>query len=52
LRDGRRGKFKKALPKASVCKSCLRFKKLSDLDEAALAKLIRAGAQPPAPQAK
>jgi hypothetical protein len=36
--------FKKALPKASIGKSCVRFKRLSDLDESALAKLIRAGA--------
>jgi Domain of unknown function (DU1801) len=42
-------KFKKALPKASIGKSCVRFKRLSDLDEAALAKLIREGAAQPAP---
>jgi hypothetical protein len=44
-------KFKKQLPKASIGKSCVRFKRLSDLDEAALAKLIRAGAQQPGPAA-
>jgi hypothetical protein len=44
-------KFKKALPKASIGKSCVRFKRLSDLDEAALAKLIREGAAQPAPSA-
>ncbi len=37
-------KFKKALPKAKIGKSCVRFKKLSDLDETALVKLIREGA--------
>jgi hypothetical protein len=37
-------KFKKALPKAKIGKSCVRFKHLSDLDEAALAKLIRESA--------
>ena len=36
--------FKKALPKASIGKSCVRFNRLSDLDEAALSKLIRVGA--------
>ena len=47
-------KFKESLPKASIGKSCVRFKRLSDLDQTALAKLIRKGAQPPspAPQAK
>lgn len=33
--------FKKALPKASIGKSCVRFKKLSDLDLDALAALIQ-----------
>jgi hypothetical protein len=36
--------FKKALPKANIGKSCVRFNRLSDLDEAALSKLIRVGA--------
>jgi hypothetical protein len=45
-------KFKKALPKASIGKSCVRFKRLSDLDESALAKLIREGAKPPASPSK
>jgi|ERR1700684_1290179 hypothetical protein len=40
-------KFKKGLPKASIGKSCVRFKRLGDLDEAALAKLIREWAKPP-----
>jgi Domain of unknown function (DU1801) len=44
-------KFKKALPKANIGKSCVRFKRLSDLDEAALAKLIREGAAQLAPSA-
>jgi hypothetical protein len=37
-------RFKKALPKANIGKSCVRFKRLSDLDQSALAKLIREGA--------
>jgi len=37
-------RFKKALPKANIGKCCVRFKRLSDLDEAVLAKLIREGA--------
>ena len=37
-------RFKKALPKANIGKSCVRFKHLSDLDQSALAKLIREGA--------
>jgi hypothetical protein len=36
--------FKKALPKASIGKSCVRFKRLSDLDKSALSNLIREGA--------
>ncbi len=40
--------YKKALPKASIGKACVRFKRLSDLDMAALKKLIREGAKPPA----
>ncbi|MCU0305381.1 MAG: DUF1801 domain-containing protein [Thermoanaerobaculales bacterium] len=34
--------FKERLPKASIGKSCVRFKRLSDLDESALRDLIRA----------
>jgi hypothetical protein len=41
-------RFKKALPKANVGKCCVRFKRLSDLDEAVVAKLIREGAAAPA----
>jgi hypothetical protein len=37
-------RFKKALPKAKIGKSCVRFKRLTDLDQSALAKLIREGA--------
>jgi hypothetical protein len=38
-------RYKKALPKATIGKSCVRFKRLSDLDPGALEKLIREGAQ-------
>ena len=38
-------RYKKALPKAKIGKSCVRFKRLSDLDPGALEKLIREGAQ-------
>jgi hypothetical protein len=41
-------RFKKALPKANIGKACVRFKRLSDLDEAVLAKLIREGGAAPA----
>lgn len=34
-------KHKEALPKANIGKSCVRFKRLSDLDNAALKKLIQ-----------
>ena len=34
-------RFKKQLPRASIGKSCVRFKKLEDLDLDALAELIR-----------
>ena len=44
--------FKKALPKASIGKSCVRFKRLADLEESALAKLIRVGATTPTPTAR
>jgi len=37
--------YKKALPKAMIGRGCVRFKRLSDLDQAALKKLIRAGGQ-------
>jgi Domain of unknown function (DU1801) len=43
--------YKKALPKASIGKCCVRFKRLSDLDSVALVKLIREGATVP-PKAK
>jgi hypothetical protein len=38
-------RYKKALPKANIGKSCVRFKRLSDLDAPALEKLIREGAK-------
>jgi uncharacterized protein DUF1801 len=41
-------RFKKTLPKANIGKCCVRFKRLSDLDEAVLAKLIREGVAAPA----
>ena len=34
--------FKERLPKANIGKSCVRFKRLADLDENALKDLIRA----------
>ncbi len=37
-------RYKKRLPKASIGKSCVRFKRLSDLDEDALRDLIRESA--------
>ena len=41
-------RYKKALPKANIGKSCVRFKRLSDLDLATLKKMIREGARIPA----
>jgi hypothetical protein len=40
--------YKKALPKASIGKACVRFKRLGDLDPRALKKLIHEGAKVPA----
>lgn len=37
--------FKEEFPKAKIGKSCVRFKKLTDLDPAALKKLISAAAK-------
>ncbi|MBI2688417.1 MAG: DUF1801 domain-containing protein [Acidobacteria bacterium] len=37
--------FKEALPKASIGKACVRFKRLSDLDLEALKRLIAAAAK-------
>ena len=34
-------RYRKRLPKANIGKSCVRFKRLSDLDEAAVKDLIR-----------
>ena len=36
-------RYKEALPKAKLGKCCVRFKRMSDLDQAALKKLIREG---------
>jgi hypothetical protein len=41
-------RYKKALPNANIGRSCVRFKRLRDLDEAALKRMIREGAQVPA----
>jgi hypothetical protein len=38
-------KYREALPKANIGKACVRFKRLADLDESALKKLIREGAK-------
>ena len=42
--EARAGRYKEALAKANIGKSCVRFKRLSDLDTAALKKLIRESA--------
>jgi uncharacterized protein YdhG (YjbR/CyaY superfamily) len=39
-------KYKEALPKANIGKGCVRFKRLGDLDQGALKKLIREGGRP------
>jgi hypothetical protein len=39
-------RYQEALPKAKIGKGCVRFKRLGDLDEAALKKLIRERARP------
>jgi hypothetical protein len=38
-------RYKEALPKANIGRSCVRFKRLNDLDQSALKKMIREGAQ-------
>ncbi len=38
-------RYKKSLPKANIGRSCVRFKRLSDLDQAALTRMIREGAE-------
>jgi hypothetical protein len=35
--------YKEAFPKANIGRACVRFKRLSDLDQAALKKMIRHG---------
>ncbi len=37
--------FKDDLPKAKIGKSCVRFKRLSDVDQAVLKKMVRTAAQ-------
>jgi hypothetical protein len=37
--------FRERLPKADIGRSCVRFKRLSDVEESALKDLIKAGAQ-------
>lgn len=37
--------YKSALPKASIGKSCIRFKKLEDVDQKTLARIIKQGAE-------
>jgi hypothetical protein len=37
--------YRERLPKADIGKSCVRFKRLADLDREALVELIRAGAK-------
>lgn len=39
------GRYKEALPKASIGRSCVRFQRLSDLDPSALKRMLREGAQ-------
>jgi len=39
------GRYKKALPKATIGRACVRFKRLADLDPAALEKMIREAAR-------
>lgn len=41
-------RYKESFPKASIGKGCVRFKRLSDLDQGALKRLIKEGAQDPA----
>jgi hypothetical protein len=38
-------RYKKALPKANIGKCCVRFKRLTDLDTAALSKLLAESAE-------
>jgi len=42
-------RYRAALPKASIGKSCVRFKRLIDLDPEVLKKLLREGAAAPIP---
>ncbi|MBL8295653.1 MAG: DUF1801 domain-containing protein [Bryobacterales bacterium] len=38
-------RYKEALPKANIGKSCVRFRRMADLDPQALRKLIKEGAK-------
>ena len=38
-------RYKDALPKASIGKSCVRFKRLGDVDQAVLTKMLQEGAK-------
>ncbi len=40
-------RYKADLPKANIGRSCVRFKRLGDLDQSALERLIRDGSRPP-----
>lgn len=42
------GSYRHRLPKADIGKSCVRFKRLDDLDEGVLREMIRAAAKSPA----
>ena len=42
-------RYRDSLPKASIGKSCVRFKRLIDLDPEVLKKLLREGATAPIP---
>jgi hypothetical protein len=42
-------RYRDSLPKASIGKSCVRFKRLIDLDPEALKKLLKEGATAPIP---
>lgn len=44
-------RYKKALPKAKIGRSCVRFKRLSDVDQTALEKMIREGVRAAAAKA-
>ena len=41
-------RYRDALPKATIGKSCVRFKRLADLDQSVLAKMLREASKLPA----